>query len=244
MRLNAFIADCGVASRRKSEALIREGKVRVNGKIVLAPYLIVDPDKDAVEYDGKEYDGKLLKSLPKIYLVMNKPKGVVCAVTDKYDPVVVDLLPAEFRASRVFPVGRLDRDSEGLLILTNDGLFAQSVQHPSKGVTKEYEVLLNMEINDKQTARWKAGFEIEGRRARPLAVEVISREPHGRWVRVVIGEGLKREVRTMAKLTGFNVLTLIRRKIGGLILEKLQIGEFLELSFSDLCSRIFQGGAV
>ena len=239
MRLNAFMADCGVASRRKSEALILGGKIRVNNKIILAPYFTIDPDKDLVEYDGK-----LLKFLPKTYLVMNKPKGVVCAVTDKYDPVVVDLLPAKTKELRVFPVGRLDRDSEGLLILTNDGLFAQSVQHPSKGVTKEYEVLLNMEINGKQMARWKAGFEIEGRRARPLAVEVISREPHGRWVRVVIGEGLKREVRTMAKLTGFNVLTLIRRKIGGLILEKLQIGEFLELSFSDLCSRIFQGGAV
>jgi 23S rRNA pseudouridine2605 synthase len=239
MRLNAFIAECGVTSRRKSEALILEGKIRVNGKIVLAPYFIVDPDKDAVEYDGK-----LLKSLPKTYLVMNKPKGVVCAVTDKYDPVVVDLLPAEVKALRVFPVGRLDRDSEGLLILTNDGLFTQGVQHPSKGVAKEYEVLLNMEINDKHVARWRAGFEIEGRQARPLAVEVISREPQRRWVRVVIGEGLKREVRTMAKLTGFSVLTLIRRKIGALTLEKLQVGDFLELSFSDLCSRIFQGGAV
>jgi 23S rRNA pseudouridine2605 synthase len=239
MRLNAFMADCGVASRRKSEALILGGKIRVNNKIILAPYFTIDPDKDLVEYDGK-----LLKFLPKTYFVMNKPKGVVCAVTDKYDPVVVDLLPVKTKELRVFPVGRLDRDSEGLLILTNDGLFAQSVQHPSKGVTKEYEVLLNMEINGKQMARWKAGFEIEGRRARPLAIEVISREPHGRWVRVVIGEGLKREVRTMAKLTGFNVLALIRRKIGGLILEKLQVGEFLELSFSDLCSRIFQGGAV
>ncbi|MDR1978719.1 MAG: rRNA pseudouridine synthase [Synergistaceae bacterium] len=239
MRLNAFIAECGVASRRKSEALIRGGKIRVNGKLVLAPYFSVAPEKDVVEYDGRS-----VTFLPKVYLAMNKPKGVVCAVTDKYDPVVVDLLPAEIKASRVFPVGRLDRDSEGLLILTNDGSFAQSIQHPSKGVTKEYEVLLNMEINDRHVARWRAGFEIEERRARPLAVEVMPREPHARWLRVEIGEGLKREIRTMAKLTGFRVLTLIRRKIGCLTLEKLQAGRFLELSFSDLCSRIFKGGSV
>jgi 23S rRNA pseudouridine2605 synthase len=239
MRLNAFIAKCGLASRRKSETLILEGKIRVNGKLVLAPYFAVAPEKDRVEYEGR-----LLNFLSKVYLVMNKPKGVVCAVADKYDPVVVDLLPAEIKALRVFPVGRLDRDSEGLLILTNDGLFAQSIQHPSKGVTKEYEALLNTEINGKHLERWRAGFEIEGRHTKPLEVEAMPREPHARWVRVVIGEGLKREVRTMAKLTGFRVLTLLRRKIGHLTLEKLQAGKILELSFSDLCSRIFEGGSV
>jgi 23S rRNA pseudouridine2605 synthase len=228
-----------VASRRKSETIVLEGRIRVNGKLVLAPYLPVDPEKDIVEYEGKP-----LNFLSKVYLVMNKPKGVVCAVTDKYDSVVVDLLPLEIKTSRVFPVGRLDRDSEGLLILTNDGLFAQSIQHPSKGVTKEYEVLLNTEVNNKHLKRWRAGFEMEGRYVRPLGVEVMSREPHARWLRVTIGEGLKREIRTMAKLTGFSVLALVRRRIGHLTLEKLRQGEFLELSFSGLCSKIFQGGSV
>jgi 23S rRNA pseudouridine2605 synthase len=239
MRLNAFLAECGAASRRKSETLVLEGKVRVNGKLVLAPYFPVDPDKDVVEYKGRP-----LKFLSKVYLVMNKPKGVVCAVADKYDPVVVDLLPPEIKALRAFPVGRLDRESEGLLILTNDGFFAQNIQHPSKGVTKEYEVLLNSEVNNKHLERWKAGFEIEGRHVKPLEVEMIPREPHARWLRVKIGEGLRREIRTMAKLTGFSVLALVRRKIGHLILEKLESGKFLELSFSDLCFRIFKGGSV
>ena len=239
MRLNVFLAECGVASRRKSEALVLQGKIRVNGKLVLAPYLPVNPEKDTVDYEGKP-----LNFLSKAYLVMNKPKGVVCAVTDKYDAVVVDLLPLEIKTSRVFPVGRLDRDSEGLLILTNDGLFAQNIQHPSKGVTKEYEVLLNTEVNNKHLKRWRAGFEIEGRYARPLSVEVMSREPRARWLRVTVGEGLKREIRTMAKLTGFSVVALVRRKIGFLTLEKLQQGDFIELSFCDLCSRIFQGGSV
>ncbi|MDR2523890.1 MAG: rRNA pseudouridine synthase [Synergistaceae bacterium] len=238
MRLNAFLAECGTASRRKSEELILSGQVRVNGKIVLAPYFLVTPGEDVVEYEGKR-----LAPQSKFYLAMNKPRGVVCAVTDKYDPVVVNLLPEKYRVARVFPVGRLDRESEGLLLLTNDGAFAQSVQHPSRGVTKEYEILLNLRINDKQLRRWRTGFEIEGRLVKPLAVEAMP-GTENRWVRVTIGEGLKREVRTMANLAGFAVLTLVRRRIGCLILKELGTGCFLELSFPVLCSKIFEGGSV
>ena len=239
MRLNAFLAECGVAARRKTVAYILEGRVRVNGKIVLMPYFQVAPENDAVECDGRS-----LSILPKKYFAINKPVGVVCAVTDKYDPVVVDLLPASLRALRVFPVGRLDRESEGLLILTNDGSFAQDLQHPSKGVTKEYEVLLNLEINELQLRRWRNGFEIDGRRVKPVSVDVVQKEPRSRWVRVVIKEGLKREVREMANLAGFGVFALIRRKIGGLVLRRLKIGSFVELSFYDMCTKIFEGGSV
>jgi 23S rRNA pseudouridine2605 synthase len=239
MRLNAFLAGCGLTSRRKGEEWILAGRVRVNGKIVLAPYFDVAPEADVVECDGVP-----LAAVPKVYIAMNKPAGVVCAVTDKYDPVVVDLLPLAVREKRVFPVGRLDRDSEGLLLLTNDGAFAQSVQHPSKGVAKEYEALLNIEINAKQLDRWRAGFEIEGKFVRPLSVEPMPKEPRARWVRVAVGEGLKREVRTMAKLAGFSVITLIRRRIGHLILKNLPAGQFVELSFSGLYSKITKGGSV
>jgi 23S rRNA pseudouridine2605 synthase len=239
MRLNAFLAECGVASRRKGEALILAGRVKVGGKIVLAPYFDVAPGEDAVECDGV-----LLAPVQKVYVAMNKPAGVVCAVTDKYDPVVVDLLPPAMRAKRVFPVGRLDRDSEGLLLLTNDGPFAQSVQHPSKGVTKQYEVLLNIEINAKQLDRWRAGFEMEGKFVRPLSAEVMPREPRARWLRVTVGEGLKREVRVMANLAGFSVITLVRRGIGRLVLKNLRPGQFMELSFSGLYTKITKGGFV
>ena len=239
MRLNAFLAECGVAARRKSVSCILEGRVRVNGKIVLAPYFQVVPEEDVVECDGRR-----LSILPKKYFVMNKPVGVVCAVTDKYDPVVVDLLPASARSMRVFPVGRLDRDSEGLLILTNDGAFAQDLQHPSRGLAREYEVLLNLKINELQLRRWRDGFEMEGRRVKPISVETMKKEPEFRWVRVVIGEGLKREVRTMANLTGFGVEALIRRKIGGLTLRRLKVGDFVELSFLDMCTKIFKGGSL
>lgn len=239
MRLNAFLAECGAASRRKSEELVRDGRVRIDGKIVLAPWFEIEPAQNVVELDGE-----VLALSPRVYVVMNKPAGVVCAVTDKYDPVVVDLLPEEIRKARVFPVGRLDRESEGLLILTNDGMLAQNIVHPSKGVVKEYEALLNIEINDRQLKRWREGFEMEGRHVKPLSIKVMDREPHGCWVRLTIGEGLKREIRTMANLAGFSVLTLIRRRIGGLTLEKLKRGQFMELSFSDLYTKIFEGGSV
>jgi 23S rRNA pseudouridine2605 synthase len=239
MRLNAFLASCGVASRRKTEDLIRGGLVSVNGRIVLAPFFQVEAGKDDVRCGGKP-----VSPSEHVYVVMNKPAGVVCAVSDKYDPVVVDLLPKEMREKRVWPAGRLDRDSEGLLVLTNDGEFAQSFLHPSKGVHKEYEALLNIGINDRQLARWRDGFEIEGHHAAPLSLSVMEREPRGRWVSVVIGEGLKREVRVMANMAGFSVQRLIRRRIGGMVLKKLSQGEFRDLSFSELYTKIFNGGEV
>lgn len=238
-RLNAFLAACGVASRRRAEEVIRAGRVRVGDRIVLAPFFQVDPEVDEVTCDGRT-----LRATEPVYVVMNKPAGVVCAVSDKYDPVVVDLLPEAVRSRRVYPAGRLDRESEGLLILTNDGALTQEVMHPSKGLHKEYEALLNVPINERQLVRWRGGFEIEGRRAVPISVTLMDREPQGRWVSVVIGEGLKREIRVMANLAGFSVERLIRRRLGKMVLEKLRPGEFVDLSFSELYTKIFKGGAV
>jgi 23S rRNA pseudouridine2605 synthase len=178
------------------------------------------------------------------YLVMNKPSGVVCAVEDKYDPVVVDLLPPEWRVLRIFPVGRLDRDSEGLLILSNDGDFAQKLTHPSHSISREYEVQLARPIDEKTMTRWRTGYTIEGRFVKPIELETIPRLPHSAWVRVVVGEGVKREVRMMARLSGHRVLSLFRRKIGKMKLEGLQRGQVLDLSQSELWSKILEGGSV
>ena len=236
MRLNAFLASCGAASRRKAETLILSGRVQVNGKIVLAPFFQVDTENDSVTLDKKP-----LTLSEHVYYVINKPQGYVCAVSDKYDPVVIDLIPEH--KGRLYPVGRLDRESEGLLILTNDGGFTQSILHPSKAVHKEYEALLNIPINDKQLARWRRGFELEeGHIAVPVSVNVIDREPESQWVSIVIVEGLKREVRLMAREAGFRVERLIRRRIGGMVLETLKSGEYVNLSFSELYSKIFDGG--
>ncbi|MBQ3402331.1 MAG: rRNA pseudouridine synthase [Synergistaceae bacterium] len=238
MRLNAYLSSCGVASRRKSETVILSGRVQVNGKIVLAPFFSVDPENDTVTLDRKPLTLSQLT-----YYVINKPAGYVCAASDKYDPVVVDLISGH--EGRLYPVGRLDRESEGLLILTNDGNFTQSILHPSKQIRKEYEALLNIPINQKQLERWRKGFEIEGgRHVAPLSIEAMEQEPSGQWVRVVIVEGLKREVRLMAREAGFRVERLIRRKIGGLRLETLGSGEYVSLSFSELYTKIFDGGTV
>ncbi|MBQ7196163.1 MAG: rRNA pseudouridine synthase [Synergistaceae bacterium] len=238
MRLNSFLSSCGVASRRKSEILILEGRVQVNGKIVLAPFFQVDPENDSVTLDKK-----ILKFSEHVYYVINKPVGYVCAVSDKYDPVIVDLISD--CKERLYPVGRLDRESEGLLILTNDGNFTQSVLHPSKKIFKEYEALLNIPINKKQIERWRRGFEIEeGRHVAPININVMDQEPLNQWISITIAEGLKREIRLMAKQAGFNVKRLIRRKIGKMKLEKLKSGEFIRLSFSDLYTKIFNGGVV
>ena len=238
MRLNAFLSSCGVSSRRKSEAVILSGRVQVNGKIVLAPFFSVDPEKDIVTLDKKN-----LKLSEHSYYVINKPSGYVCAASDKYYPVVVDLISGH--EGRLYPVGRLDRETEGLLILTNDGNFTQSILHPSKEISKEYEALLNIPINQKQLERWRKGFEIsEGRHVKPISIQVIDREPENQWVSIIIIEGLKREVRLMAKEAGFNVQKLIRRKIGRMKLENLRNGEYVRLSFSDLYTKIFNGGIV
>ena len=238
MRLNAFLASCGVASRRKAEDVILSGRIQVNGKIVLAPFFQVDPDSDTVTLDRKP-----LTLSKHVYYVINKPAGYVCAASDKYDPVVVDLITEH--KGRLYPVGRLDRESEGLLILTNDGEFTQSILHPSKQIHKEYEALLNIPINEKQLARWRKGFELEeGRIVKPISLDVMDREPQAQWVRVVIVDGLKREVRLMAREAGFRVERLIRRKIGKMALESLKAGEYVNLSFSLLYSKIFDGGSV
>ena len=238
MRLNAFLASCGVASRRKAENIILSGRVHVNGKIVLAPFFQVDTENDNVTLDRK-----ILSLSEHEYYVINKPQGYVCAVSDKYDPVVIDLIPE--RKNRLYPVGRLDRESEGLLILTNDGNFTQSILHPSKQIHKEYEALLNIPINEKQLARWRKGFEIsEGHHVKPISINVMNKEPENQWVSLIIVEGMKREVRLMAREAGFRVERLIRRRIGKMLLENLKSGEHVSLSFSDLYTKIFEGGKV
>ena len=242
MRLNAYLASCGAASRRKSETIILEGRVRVNNKIILLPYFDVDLDHDEVNLDGK-----VIKPEGHVYIVMNKPVGYVCAVSDKYDPVVIDLLSKEDKLTRVFPVGRLDRDSEGLLILTNDGELANNITHPSKGVNKEYEALLNIEINSKQLERWRSGFDIEledggTKNIKPLAVKVIEdREPSNRWLSIIIAEGVKREIRLMANKAGFAVQRLIRVKVGNMQLDDFNLspGEYVKLSLSEINNKIF-----
>ena len=245
IRLNRYLAMCGIASRRKSEEILGQGRVRVDGKIVLRPSIQVELGVTDVTLDGKSV-------IPEqyLYIVMNKPAGYVCAVTDKYDSVITELLPGEYQDKRIFPVGRLDRDSQGIIILTNDGDFAQSISHPSFGITKEYEVMLDMPITDKALSRWRQGYSIKDSPhwhsesfpddyvVKPIELTRLNKCDNSNWVRVVIGEGLKREIREMVRLTGYNTELLIRTKIGNLRLESLAIGECIEFDKEKLLKAI------
>lgn len=238
VRLNRYLAMCGLGARRKVEELIASGRVRVDGKVVLLPGYRID------EVNRVEVDGAAVLPEKKTYLVLNKPAGYVCSVSDPFDPVITGLLPEEFQALRLFPVGRLDRESEGLLILTNDGDLAHKILHPSGGILKEYRVLLDREIDRKTVRLWLGGIELDGRTIKPAAVLIADDPPPGRWVSVVLAEGIKREVRRMARALGFEVEVLIRKRIGKMELKNLSPGKFVEMSRGELWKAVRSGGVV
>jgi 23S rRNA pseudouridine2605 synthase len=187
---------------------------------------------------------------------MNKPAGYVCAVTDKHSNVITELLPKKYRSRRIFPVGRLDRDTEGIIILTNDGDFAQCISHPSFGVKKEYEVMLDNPITDKALTRWRLGYSLrdsphwrsesypEDHIVKPIELKRLDKNDGKNWVRVVIGEGMKREIREMVRLTGYSTEYLVRTKIGELRLVELTPGDCIEIEKEELTEKIHKGGEI
>ena len=245
VRLNRYLAMCGIASRRKAEEILEQGRVRVNGKIVLLPSFQIELGVTKVTFDEK-----LMAPEHNLYLIMNKIAGYVCAVTDKYDKVITELLPGKYRDKRIFPVGRLDRDTEGIIILTNDGDFAQRLSHPSFGISKEYEVMLDNPITDKALSRWRQGYSLkdsphwnsesfpEGHIVKPIELSRLEKHDGKNWVRVVIGEGMKREIREMVRLTGYNTEYLVRTKIGELMLAGIAPGGCVEIEKEELICKI------
>ena len=177
IRLNRYLAMCGAGARRKVEEFITAGRVRINGEIVDEPGRQVAPG-DVVELDGRE-----LSPVEPTYLIFNKPKGVLSAVEDSRERTVIDILPPSMDRLRLFPVGRLDRDSEGLIILTNDGMFSQELIHPRNGFTKTYEVELRRPMDEPTLIQWTKGVDAEGVFLKPLSVRRLARKarnpPHG-----------------------------------------------------------------
>lgn len=234
-RLNRFLALCGLGSRRQVEKTYIEAKrVKLNGTLVTEPGTRVGAS------DSVSIDGKPVTPRRSVYLVLHKPPGTTCAVRDRFSPTVMDLLPPDILAEALFPVGRLDKNSEGLLLLTNDGQFMQDLIHPSKGIHKTYEVLLDKRPTSQEILLWKQGITIEGKFVRPIQVRQLG----GNWIGVTLGEGIKREIRLMAQKHGFGVLRLIRRSIGQLVLSKLPRGQFIELEKTILWKMINEGGIV
>lgn len=224
MRINKFLAECGVASRRACDKLIEDGKVKVNGRVASLGQEI-DENNVSVICEGK----KVARAKKFEYYVMNKPKGCVCTVKDdKGRKTVMDYLPKN--TARIFPVGRLDYDSEGLLLFTNDGDFANRLTHPSSEVPKTYLVKTEGEVSDGAIAKLRAGVEIDGKVTNKCKIRVIESCKDYTKMHVTITEGRNREIRKMFETVGKNVDFLKRIKIGDLALHGLNRGEVRKLT--------------
>lgn len=223
MRINKYIASCGVTSRRKADELIIAGKVAVNGAIMREPGYDVQPD-DEVVCDGR----KISLEVGKTYILLNKPVGYVTTTSDDKDrPTVLDLIQDEDK--RIFPVGRLDYNTSGLLILTNDGEVANKLMHPSKELDKTYRAVVSGILTRGKIARLEKGMDIGGFRTSPAKVEVRKHNRNSTVVDITIHEGKNHQVRRMFKAVDTPVQTLERIKIGNLVIGRLAVGGYRKL---------------
>ncbi len=220
-RLSKVLASAGVASRRACEELIFSGKVTVNGKLVLVPQTLVSLEKDELAVSGEV----IKKPQEKVYFLLNKPTGYICSSKPVgRKKLVIDLFKE--LPYRLFTVGRLDRDTTGLLIVTNDGHFAQEVIHPSKGLTKEYLVKTVQEVSPEHLQTIAKGTVVERSWVKPKSVSKVRRGT----LKVVVSEGKKREVRLLVQNAGLDIVSLHRIRIGGLTLGTLPEGVWRPLS--------------
>lgn len=237
VRLNKFLADSGIASRRKADEIIEAGEITINGKKVYELGVRIDPNEDRVLYKGKPV--KVQNRF--VYYVFNKPRSVVTTTSDPFGrPTVLDYFPKE--TLRIFPVGRLDWDAEGLILITNDGEFAHKVIHPEKGVLKTYFVKLDGVPSDHHLEKLRKGVSIEGggkvsaQHVRKLGQKSSEKKA---WVEITIREGKNHQVKKMFQKINFDVIKLRRMAIGGLKLGALKSGEHRELTPDDFL-RIFK----
>jgi len=223
MRLNKFLSEAGIASRRKADEIISEKRVKVNG-IVADIGTTINSDTDVVSVDGK-----IVKRQDYVYIAFYKPKS---CTTTLYDPhaklTIKDFLPKKLN---VFPVGRLDKDAEGLLLLTNDGDFTFNITHPKFGMEKEYEVLLSRPLKKEEADKMTEGIESDGDILRAGSVSV-----NEKMANVVMAEGKKREVKRLFRAFGIKVLSLKRVRIGNLRLGNLKPGKFVYIKPEDIGS--------
>lgn len=228
-RLHKVLSQAGIASRRASERLIREGRVQVNGRVVTGMGIQVDPDSDAIRVDGKRIRPAAAAAA---YWALHKPRGVVTTLSDPEGrPTVKDLLPRV--RSRLFPVGRLDYDSEGLLLLTNDGSLARSLMHPSSGVVKTYWVKVRGRPDGDTLRRLREGVWVGGRKTLPAQARV-ARDGANPWLEIRIVEGRNRQVRRMLDAVGHPVQRLRRTGYGGVLLGGLRAGESRPLTEAEI----------
>ncbi len=221
IRLQKLIAGTGLASRRKAEALISAGRVTVNGKVVTELGTKVDPGCDHVKVDGKH----ISQAQPHVYLMLNKPKHVMSTLDDPGGrPTVKDFLRGV--SVRVFPVGRLDFDSEGLMLLTNNGNLAQALLHPRYHVPKTYLIKVKGVLTNEEIRELERGVKLDDGMTSPATVKKIRKAEQNSWLEITIHEGRKHQVKRMLETVGHPVLKLMRIKMGPLLLGALEAGEF------------------
>lgn len=225
-RLQKFLANNGIAARRKCEEYIVDGRVKVNGKVATQLGVKVNPDKDIVEFDGKVVN----KSEKKVYILLNKPIGYVTTAKDQFDrPTVLDLVKID---EKVLPVGRLDMYTSGALILTNDGEFIYKVTHPKYEVEKTYTVTVKGIVTQEDVEKLTNGVKIDDYISGKAKVKILktNEEKNFSRVQITIHEGKNREVRKMCEAIGKKVLALHRRKIGNLDVKNLALGNWRYLT--------------
>lgn len=230
IRLQKYLADCGIASRRKSEELIKQGQVKVNGKTITELGTKVIPNKDIVEYNGKKIE--LKKEY--VYILLNKPIGYVTTVKDQFNrDSVLDLVKTN---KRLVPVGRLDMYTSGALILTNDGDFVYKVTHPKHEIEKTYTVTIIGIVKKEEVEKLKKGVEIEDYITKPAKVKIlkIDEEKNQSRLEITIHEGKNRQVRKMCEAIGHKVLALHRSKISGIDVKDIPLGKWRYLNSKEV----------
>jgi pseudouridine synthase len=228
IRLNKYLASAGVGSRRKCDEYIQNGRVRVNQEVVREMGIKIDEFSDKVEFDGKliEFRSEF------IYIMLNKPKGIITSAHDEYDrKTVVDLIPLE---ERIFPVGRLDQETTGLILLTNDGDLTNKLIHPKFKTPKTYRVLLDKVLRPKDAYNFERGIQLEEKKTAPCKLSEIRIIDNCSFVEVIITEGLNRQIRRMFGALGYEVDELDRIGFGPLTLSGLKRSEWRYLSDSEV----------
>ncbi len=236
VRLQKILAESGVASRRKSEELIEQGKVKVNGNIAHIGDKI-NPKRDTVTVNGK----KIVKQKSHTYIMLHKPRGFITTMSDEMDRKCVAELIKDV-PGRVYPVGRLDRDSEGMLLFTNDGEFANAMTHPTRHVPKTYRVTVRPSISDEQITRLTTGIMIDDRMTSPCEVRVVTREEGRVVLEIILHEGRNRQIRKMCEEVGLEVARLKRTAIGSIKLGMLKQGDYRELSEDEVRKLMIAAG--
>lgn len=228
MRLNKFLADCGVDSRRNCDLIITQGRVKVNGKTITQLGVDVNPENDSVLLDGK----RLKQKRRDIYIMLHKPKGVVCTVKDdKGRKTVLDLVDIK---ARLFPVGRLDYDTEGLLLLTTDGQLAQTLTHPRNHIPKTYVARIFGELSDDDKKTLENGVLLDGTMTQPAIVKILEKDEKTSRIEITIFEGRNRQVRRMLESVGKDVEFLKRVCVGNLKLGGLSRSKYRFLTEKEI----------